>query len=67
MVLLVAGFAGGGTPGHLLMGGGVFRKKSIPVLCNRFLQHSPNADMLAPSCTVRLEMRAFACSQGAYI
>ena len=27
MALLVAGFAGGGTPGHLLMGGGVFRKK----------------------------------------
>ena len=29
MVLLVAGFAGGGTPGHLLMGGGVFRKKIV--------------------------------------
>ena len=27
--LLVAGFAGGGTPGHLLMGGGVFRKKKL--------------------------------------
>ena len=28
MVLWVAGFAGGGTPGHLLMGGGVFREKT---------------------------------------
>ena len=24
---MVVGFAGGGTPGHLFMGGGVFRKK----------------------------------------
>ena len=23
---MVVGFAGGGTPGHLFMGGGVFRK-----------------------------------------
>ena len=28
MVLWVAGFAGGGTPGHLLMDGGAFRKKN---------------------------------------
>ena len=27
---MVVGFAGGGTPGHLFMGGGVFRKKKIP-------------------------------------
>ena len=26
-LLCVVGFAGGGTPGHLIMGGGVFRKK----------------------------------------
>ena len=26
--LCVAGFEGGGTPGHLLMGGGVFHKKT---------------------------------------
>ena len=25
---MVVGFAGGGTPGHLFMGGGVFRKKT---------------------------------------
>ena len=29
MVPWVAGFAGGGTPGHLLMGGGVFSKKKF--------------------------------------
>ena len=27
-VLFVVDFAGGGTPGHLFMGGGVFSKKS---------------------------------------
>ena len=26
--LCVVGFAGGGTPGHLILGGGVFQKKS---------------------------------------
>ena len=33
-VLCVVGFAGGGTPGHLFMGGGVFRKKTrVSVTC----------------------------------
>ena len=39
----------------------------IPVLCNRFLQEEPGADVLDASCPVVPQVRAFARSQGAYI
>ena len=41
----------------------------IPVLCNRFLQHTPTgtADMLASSCSVLSDIREFARSLGTYM
>ena len=42
MVLLVVGFAGGGTPGHLLMGGGVYKK-----YCLHFTMYSIDAMLMS--------------------
>ena len=36
---MVVGFAGGGTPGHLFMGGGVFRKKKYYACFSCITEH----------------------------